>query len=77
MRNTIVIAALLAVGLSGGALAEKSNSSDRTIGTELNRERAETRIERLRQDQRQNEQKQERNTSRAQKLPNKTQQPSR
>ena len=60
MGKIIVIAGLLAIGLAGSAAAQKGNSGDRALGTELNRDRAETRIERLRQDQRQKEQKEER-----------------
>jgi len=73
--KTAVLAGLLALGASGPAAAQKSNSADRALGTELNRDRAETRIERLRQDQRQNEQKQERVNSRAQKQIKPAQQP--
>ena len=72
MRKIVVIAGLLACGLPSGAVAQKGNSGDRALGTELNRDRAETRIERLRQDQRQNEQKQDRNAPRAQKHPGTT-----
>lgn len=73
--KTIVLAGLLVLGVSGPAAAQKSNSGDRALGAELNRDRAETRIERLRQDQRQSEQKQERANSRAQKQGKPVQQP--
>ena len=65
MGRIVVIASVL-VALSAPATAQKRDAGDRTLGTELNRERAETRIERLRQDQRQS--REERSQSRAQKI---------
>ncbi len=65
--KSIVLAVLVTLGVTSPAAAQRANSGDRALGSELNRDRAETRIERLRQDQRQNEEKQERTNSRAQK----------
>ena len=78
MRTMIAFAGLVLIAFAGTAAAQKRDPADRALGTELNRERAETRIERLRQDQRQ--QRDERPAARAQKIPpsgNTTQQPSR
>ena len=66
MGKMIAITSLLVIGLAGAATAQGRNSGDRALGTELNRDRAETRIERLREDQRQ---KEERSEPRAQKTP--------
>ena len=66
MIRTVLMAALLATATTGNALAQR-DPSDRALGSELSRERAETRIDRLRQDQRQNEQDKERAKARAQK----------
>ena len=66
MGKMIAITSLLVIGLAGAAAAQGRNSGDRALGTELNRDRAETRIERLREDQRQ---KEERSEPRAQKTP--------
>lgn len=66
MRKVIVLAGLFLIGFAGAATAQKSSAGDRALGAELNRERAETRIERLREDQRQ---KEERSAPRAQKVP--------
>jgi len=77
MGKIIVIASLLAAGLAGNASAQRS-TGDRALGAELNRDKAETRIERLRQDQRQKE-KDERPAARGSQRPagNSTQQQSR
>ena len=78
MTRTIAFAGLLLVAFTGTAAAQKRDPADRALGTELNRERAETRIDRLRQDQRQ--QRDERPAARAQKIQpsgSTTQQPSR
>jgi hypothetical protein len=66
MRTMIAFAGLVLIALAGTAAAQKRDPADRALGTELNRERAETRIERLRQDQRQ--QRDERPAARAQKI---------
>jgi len=66
MRTTIAFAGLVLIAFAGTAPAQKRDPADRALGTELNRERAETRIERLRQDQRQ--QRDERPAARAQKF---------
>jgi hypothetical protein len=52
--------------VSASSAVAQGRNTDRTIGPELNRDRAETRIERLRQDQRQQQDKP--GAARAQKL---------
>jgi hypothetical protein len=66
MTKPIALAALMLVAFAAGASAQKGDAGDRALGSELARDRAETRIDRLRQDQRQ---KEERAQPRAQKLP--------
>jgi hypothetical protein len=66
MRKIFVIASLILLASASGATAQGRSPGDRALGSELARDKAETRIERLRQDQRQ---KDERPTPRAQKLP--------
>jgi hypothetical protein len=63
--KSVIFASLIAVALTGGAMAQR-DATDRSINNELNRERAETRIERLKQDQRERE---ERSSPRAQSKP--------
>jgi hypothetical protein len=64
MSKFFVIASLLAACTSGAA-AQGRDAGDRALGSELARDKAETRIDRLRQDQRQ---KEDRVQPRAQKL---------
>ncbi len=66
MLRIVVMAALIVTAATGSALAQR-DPSDRALGSELSRERAETRIDRLRQDQRQKDQDKERARARAQK----------
>jgi hypothetical protein len=66
MRNTVIIASVILIASATGAAAQGKNAGDRALGSELARDKAETRIDRLRQDQRQ---KEERSTPRAQKPP--------
>lgn len=66
MSKSIMIASLMLVALTGGTGAQGDRPGDRALGSELARDKAETRIDRLRQDQRQNEQRPQ---PRAQKLP--------
>ena len=65
MRNLMLIASLVVFASPNAAAAQGKNAGDRALGAELNRDKAETRIERLRQDQRQ---KNERPAARAQKI---------
>ena len=60
-----VVSLILIAGIDGVA-AQGRDAGDRALGSELARDKAETRIDRLRQDQRQ---KEERASPRAQKLP--------
>lgn len=66
MRHSIALAVTVLVAFAGGASAQGRDAGDRALGSELARDRAETRIDRLRQDQRQ---KEDRAQPRAQKLP--------
>ena len=67
-----MFASLVAIALTGTAAAQR-DPTERTINNELNRERAETRIERLKQDQRERE---ERSSPRAQSKPSDSKKPS-
>jgi hypothetical protein len=60
--SSVILASLIVIALTGGAMAQR-DATERSINNELNRERAETRIERLKQDQRERE---ERSSPRAQ-----------
>ena len=66
MRKAAVFASLLLAALASDVAAQGRNAGDKALGSELARDKAETRIDRLRQDQRQNEQRPQ---PRAQKLP--------
>ena len=66
MTRFFVIASLLLGAGVGSAAAQGRDAGDRALGSELARDKAETRIDRLRQDQRQ---KEDRAQPRAQKLP--------
>jgi hypothetical protein len=66
MSKFFVITSLLLAACTGGAAAQGRDADDRALGSELARDKAETRIDRLRQDQRQ---KEDRAQPRAQKLP--------
>jgi hypothetical protein len=66
MRKITVIMTMILLATASVATAQGRNAGDRALGSELSRDKAETRIERLRQDQRQ---KDERPVPRAQKLP--------
>lgn len=63
--KSVIFASLIAIALTGTANAQR-DATERSINNELNRERAETRIERLKQDQRERE---ERSSPRAQSKP--------
>jgi hypothetical protein len=63
--KSAILASLIAIALNGGAMAQR-DATDRSINNDLNRERAETRIERLKQDQRE---RGERSSPRAQSKP--------
>jgi hypothetical protein len=56
IAKTVVLASLTVVACTGGAMAQR-DTTDRSIINDLNRERAETRIERLKQDQREREER--------------------
>ena len=66
MRTILVLASLILLASASGVAGQGRNGGDRALGSELNRDKAETRIDRLRQDQRQ---KEDRPQPRAQKPP--------
>ena len=57
MRNIIIVAGLVLACVSAAAAQGRNSPGDRALGSELNRDKAETRIDRLRQDQKQKEER--------------------
>jgi hypothetical protein len=69
MRKFLTMAGFLLVAFAGHAMAQGRDANEKSLNSELARDRAETRIDRLRQDQRL---KEDRAQPRAQKLPGET-----